>query len=842
MDPESVLPLMEVDIKDENSFENQNGLQFCSENQSIQSSSNIADVYDFSQIEVPKKNEDINTPLNPNIKEEPRDVGTILNPGGPTMSGKSKADNDVDFDDSGLSNAHQLPASLEGNNPWDVCSLFEFNYFCCPECEFKTRSYSIEQSAQDFVNHASSNHPWAVNFLQQISDGSIDNVILPKENNSSQIKVEIKQEPEEDFELPLAEFEFEGDYLETEMCDELTNRGVKKSVQNKKIILKKPKMIDRNEKPKMSLSQLISEALVNSRESMSVTDIAKSISAKYPFYKLENQKWQNSLTSRIGEMERKNAEKKNAVVNMDPNIEDSKLIVFEESIINNFEVHEEKKTYQSHQCTICNREFVGKNAKRNMNDHVAVVHEGKKPFQCEICKSCFSRERNLRAHISFVHEGNTPFQCTECNEGFGYKHLFDRHIKLKHDKIPYTPYQCTICKKEFSGVNGKRNMNQHVAVVHEGKKPFQCEICNSCFSKKVGLEKHISSVHDGNKPFKCNLCQYATVHKGDLTRHVESVHEGKKPYQCTICKKDFAGLRHMKEHVAVVHEGKKPFQCETCNSCFSRKDKLRTHISSVHEGIKPFKCYICQYATVRKGDLDKHIKEVHSPENNFECENCGKKCKSKEAYNTHRKYYEGKCQPPNLTEKIMLQNPEPGICPHCGEYFERVQQHILYMHTTEKPYKCPKCEFAHTLKKGLDSHMKTVHPVESALKICHICSYKTSTNQTLRNHIESVHEQIKNFSCPHDGCDLKFYRERTMKKHFMLKHSSERPHKCEICGEAFAIKEKLQTHKRKVHEGKKYSCETCGKEHNNAKSLKRHNVNLHGMDKKRKLKFDSSDH
>ena len=316
MDPESVLPLMEVDIKDENSFENQNGLQFCSENQSIQSSSNIADVYDFSQIEVPKKNEDINTPLNPNIKEEPRDVGTILNLGGPTMSGKSKADNDVDFDDSGLSNAHQLPASLEGNNPWDVCSLFEFNYFCCPECEFKTRSYSIEQSAQDFVNHASSNHPWAVNFLQQISDGSIDNVILPKENNSSQIKVEIKQEPEEDFELPLAEFEFEGDYLETEMCDELTNRGVKKSVQNKKIILKKPKMIDRNEKPKMSLSQLISEALVNSRESMSVTDIAKSISAKYPFYKLENQKWQNSLTSRIGEMERKNAEKKNAVVNI----------------------------------------------------------------------------------------------------------------------------------------------------------------------------------------------------------------------------------------------------------------------------------------------------------------------------------------------------------------------------------------------------------------------------------------------------------------------------------------------------------------------------------------------
>merc|ERR1712008_97562 len=105
----------------------------------------------------------------------------------------------------------------------------------------------------DFVNHALHNHPWAVNFLQQISDGSIDNIILPKGNDSSQVKVEIKQEPEEDFDLHLPEFEFDANYLETEMCDEWTNHGIKKSVKARRIILKKPKMIDRYEKPKMSL-------------------------------------------------------------------------------------------------------------------------------------------------------------------------------------------------------------------------------------------------------------------------------------------------------------------------------------------------------------------------------------------------------------------------------------------------------------------------------------------------------------------------------------------------------------------------------------------------------------
>ena len=731
MDPESVLPVMEVNIKDENSFENQNDLQSCSENQIIQSSSNTADFYDFIHMEVPKKIEVTNAPLNQNIKEEPREVGTTSNLGGPSISSKSKVVTDVDFNDSGLSpnlgwsnahHVHQLPTSLEEptNNPWDVCSLFEFNYFCCPECEFKTRSYSIEQSAQDFVNHASHNHPWAVNFLQQISDGSIDNIILSKENDSSQVKVEIKQEPEEDFDLPLPEFEFEAGYLETEMCDELTYRGIKKSVQKKKIILKKPKKIDRNEKPKMSLSQLISEALVNSSESMSVSDIAKSISAKYPFYKLENQKWQNSLTSRIGEMERKNAEKKNAVVNKDahvfkesnishfscsslncnyktmvkeeldnhikyhkviystlPNVKDSfqlscpslncnyktmektdlddhiKVIhpikrshqgkekeAFEFEEVHIMSVHEERKTYQSHQCTICKREFVGKNAKRNMNDHVAVVHEGKKPFQCEICNSCFSRERNLRAHISFVHEGNTPFQCTECNEGFGYKHLFDRHIKLKHDKIPYKPYQCPICKKQFSGVNGKRNMNQHVAVVHEGKKPFECELCNACFSKKVGLETHISMVHDGNKSFECNLCQFATATENNLKAHIKSVHAEKESYECTICKKVFSGRngkRNMRAHMEVVHEGKKPFLCEICDSSFSRERNLRLHISSIHDGNKPFKCNLCEYATVRKSDLEKHIKAVHDGIKPYSCDLCEKQFANKGNLTEHIK-------------------------------------------------------------------------------------------------------------------------------------------------------------------------------------------------------------
>ena len=49
----------------------------------------------------------------------------------------------------------------EDFNPWAVSSIFDFNYFCCPECECKSHS------KQDFVDHISAYHTW-VRFFSSI--------------------------------------------------------------------------------------------------------------------------------------------------------------------------------------------------------------------------------------------------------------------------------------------------------------------------------------------------------------------------------------------------------------------------------------------------------------------------------------------------------------------------------------------------------------------------------------------------------------------------------------------------------------------------------------------------
>ena len=61
------------------------------------------------------------------------------------------------------------------NNPWSVNSIYDFSYFCCPECE--DSKYELKQ---DFVNHALSAHPNSIDPIHhEIIDGSLNDVVLP---------------------------------------------------------------------------------------------------------------------------------------------------------------------------------------------------------------------------------------------------------------------------------------------------------------------------------------------------------------------------------------------------------------------------------------------------------------------------------------------------------------------------------------------------------------------------------------------------------------------------------------------------------------------------------------
>ena len=58
-------------------------------------------------------------------------------------------------------------------NPWNILSIYEFQYFNCPSCIYK------DNSKQDFVNHACENHPESIEHFKNICDKSLMGVDLP---------------------------------------------------------------------------------------------------------------------------------------------------------------------------------------------------------------------------------------------------------------------------------------------------------------------------------------------------------------------------------------------------------------------------------------------------------------------------------------------------------------------------------------------------------------------------------------------------------------------------------------------------------------------------------------
>ena len=56
------------------------------------------------------------------------------------------------------------------------------------------------------------------------------------------------------------------------------------------------------------------------------------------------------------------------------------------------------------------------------------VHEGKKPFKCNICDTAFSQKQKLNGHVKSVHEGMEPFKCNICDKAFSYKHTLKGHV------------------------------------------------------------------------------------------------------------------------------------------------------------------------------------------------------------------------------------------------------------------------------------------------------------------------------------------------------------------------------------------------------------------------------
>ena len=108
-----------------------------------------------------------------------------------------------------------------------------------------------------------------------------------------------------------------------------------------------------------------------------------------------------------------------------------------------------------------------------------------------------------------------------------------------------------------------------------------------------------------------------------------------------------------------------------------------------------------------------------------------------------------------------------------------------------------------------DSSLKEESEVRTRAPIrCEICGKSFSFMGNMKKHVESAHENKKQFSC--EICDYSFCQKSHLATHVASLHEGKKPFKCEICDYSFSRKGSMKIHVLSVHEKKKqFKCEIC---------------------------------
>ena len=501
---------------------------------------------------------------------------------------------------------------LKVENPWEIKSIYELQYFNCPSCSYKY------ESKQDFVCHAFDTHPDSVNYLRNLEDGSLDDILCPwdsneykledyKENNVTEnIKVEVNDEHEYLFNAHEISSDHETKNEEVENEPIINHRKTSRPCGNVKkhhinSVVHNPNESENEYKCNICDKKFTRQFLLN-RHNKHSHDKPHQCSLCEKSY--------GDITKLRRHIEIIHEGLKKLLCDQC----DYKC-GYKRSLVDHVKRHhsniqepenksEEKQ--KAYSCDICSKSYT---TKFMLKKHKWGVHEDRKTHKCESCPNSYTTASGLDYHVKVAHHGGKENYCAICDKEFDNKKSFKDHKKNEH---PKKPLMCEECGKTF---NFKSPLELHISIIHKKEKNYICEVenCGKTFATKGNFQTHVKRYHEVHEKVDhiCDTCGTSCSTIEGLRYHIKRTHEGLR-FKCDQCGKCFTSSWGMKSHVKTVHEGRKDFKCDSCNGVFSRKKSLRVHINTVHKGLKPYKCSICPVAYGQPGDLTRHTKRCHS--------------------------------------------------------------------------------------------------------------------------------------------------------------------------------------------------------------------------------------
>ena len=334
---------------------------------------------------------------------------------------------------------------------------------------------------------------------------------------------------------------------------------------------------------------------------------------------------------------------------------------------------------------------------------------------CDYCTFNTLIENEHKAHLELYHANRLPFKCKHCLKGFKYHsylldHLQTNQHETKDTKKPTRhPYKCYECDQFFgsrSAFNTHRDTHRFT---------HKCKDCGKCFTSGPALGGH-RQIHRKNKPNP----------KKSKSKPMQSK---SKIYKCKDCGKCFASGPALGGHRAKSHRStsnksrpiasnkshhttsnnvsllKHDYDCKICKREFKTRDLLLLHLDIHLRGICDI-CHIKYGVKVKDAQRNRICIDKHELMQEYIGNNKVLKCG-----------YES-CSFISIISNNMRhhrlshpRNEEIHSCPQCS-YSTRSKRHYLQhllTHTSEKPFKCSRCNVGFKNLDNLDKHIANVH-------------------------------------------------------------------------------------------------------------------------------------
>jgi uncharacterized Zn-finger protein len=155
--------------------------------------------------------------------------------------------------------------------------------------------------------------------------------------------------------------------------------------------------------------------------------------------------------------------------------------------------------------------------------------------------------------------------------------------------------------------------------------------------------------------------------------------------------------------------------------------------------------------------------------------------------------------PAKVLERMEGRPYKCDVCPKGYKAEVWLRQHMDSVHRQLKPFQCATCDKCFTTRGSLSVHTKTKH--EGLRVVCEdpACSKTFAQASQMHSHYRVLHLKMKRFECT--TCGITFSRKVNLARHMNIIHLRLLPFACQVgeCGKVFGEKNKVNQHHKTDH-------------------------------------------